>query len=296
MFIPLSILGGLTSAVPAAYQLFTGMKQQAQAGIGLSRLKRPEYNTPEEALRSMNVAQNRYADKFMPGQGAYTDRVEQQAANAFAQSSEAGNPFALISNIQGQSANQLRDINTQAVNQQMANEKAYQQSLGQIADYRDQEWQINKFAPYRDKYNEFRDMYGAARQNIYGGLDSLAGIGTNLIGGLMGGMGKKGVNVGRGGAGGGGGMGGSLMSGKQKNYSFNSADAAKALREFEMKQAGYNPNLPGFMNPTEFSDFNMKGYTDFGSTRGRNKFPEQFDNPFGLTGPNGAPYGTNFRF
>jgi hypothetical protein len=244
MFIPLSILGGLTSAVPAAYQLFTGMKQQAQAGIGLSRLKRPEYKTPEEALRAMNISQNRYADKFMPGQGAYMDRVEQQAANAFAQSSEAGNPFALIANIQGQAANQLRDINTQAVNQQMANEKAYQQSLGQIADYRDQEWQINKFAPYRDKYNEFRDMYGAARQNIYGGLDSLAGIGTSLIGGLMGGMGKKGVNVGRGGAGGGGGMGSSLMSGGQKKYSFNSADAAKALREFEMKQAGYNPNLP----------------------------------------------------
>jgi hypothetical protein len=254
MFIPLSILGGLTSAVPAAYQLFTGMKQQAQAGIGLSRLKRPEYKTPEEALRSMNVAQNRYADKFMPGQGAYMDRVEQQAANAFAQSSEAGNPFALIANIQGQSANQLRDINTQALNQQMANEKAYMQSLGQIADYRDQEWQINKFAPYRDKYNEFRDMYGAARQNIYGGLDSLAGIGTSLIGGLMGGMSKKGVNVGRGAAGGGAGMGGSLMGGGQKKYSFNSADAAKALREYEMKQAGMNPLMP-FDAPNMYNNF-----------------------------------------
>lgn len=291
MFIPLSILGGLTSAVPAAYQLFTGLKQQAKAGIGLSRLKRPEYNTPEEALRSMNIAQNRYADKFMPGQGSYMDRVEQQAANAFAQSSEAGNPFALIANIQGQAANQLRDINTQSVNQQMANEKAYQQALGQIADYRDQEWQINKFAPYRDKYNEFRDMYGAARQNIYGGLDSLAGIGTGLLGSMMGGLGKSGANIGGKGKGaGGGGMG----MGKQ--YSFNSADAAKAQREYEMKQAGYDPNRPYFMNPAEFSDFTMKGYTDFSKNNQSVPLGQLNYNPYG---PQiGAPIGsrTGFRF
>lgn len=279
MFIPLSILGGLAAAVPGAYQLFQGMKQQGQARRGLRNLQRPEYKTPEEALRAMNIAQNRYADKFMPGQGSYMDRVEQQAANAFAQSSEAGNPFALIANIQGQAANQLRDINTQSMNMQMANEKAYQQALGQIADYRDQEWQINKFAPYRDKYNEFRDMYGAARKNIYGGLDSLSGIATGLLGGMMTGL-NKGVNIGRGGAGGGGGIGkmGGLSGGK-KQYSFNSADAAKALREFEMKQAGYDPNAPWFMNFPEYAHFGSKDVT---GPQSGNQYPM---NPFEFTGP-----------
>lgn len=91
-------------------------------------------------------------------------------------------------------------------------------------------------------------------------------------------------------------MGGSLMSGGQKKYSFNSGDAAKALREFEMRQAGYNPNMP-FDAPNLF-DLGKNNVTGPGTpfTSSGYGTTEPYYYPLNLTNPNGAPYGTNFRF
>ena len=201
------MVGGLVSAIPSLYKLFEGIRQRKEGKQGLAGLTRPEYETPEEALRMMNISQMRYADKFMPGEGAYTDRIEQQASNAYAQSSEAGNPFALITNIQAQAGGQLQDMQTKSMQQQLQNENAYKQSLMQMSDYRDQEWQMNEFAPYKEKYTEYRDMFGAGTQNIYGGLDSLSAIGTGMLGaigqGFAGGMGGGSKLGGTGGTGGG---------------------------------------------------------------------------------------------
>lgn len=189
MFIPLSILGGLTSAIPGVYQLFQGMKQTREAKQGLEGLTRPKYETPEEVGRMLNISQNRYADKFMPGQAGYMDKIEQQAANAFGQSSEAGNPFAAITNIQAQAGSQLQDVNTQQLQMNMQNEAAYKEALMGMSTFKDREWQINEFAPYKDKYTEFRDMYGAGAKNTFGALDSLSSIGTSMLGSLLGPMG-----------------------------------------------------------------------------------------------------------
>lgn len=196
--IPLAI-GGLMSMVPSAFKLIEGIRQRSEAKQGLEGLTRPEYQTPEEVQRMLNISQMRYADKFMPGMGTYMDRIEQQAANAFAQGSEAGNPFALISNIQANAGNQLANLGIQQSNFQLQNEQAYQQALMQMAGYKDQEWQMNEYAPYKEKYTEYRDMFGAGTQNIYGGLDSLSAIGTGLLGafGNGGGMGANAGGMGK---------------------------------------------------------------------------------------------------
>lgn len=183
------LIGGLVSSIPSIFQTFEGIRQRDEAQKGLANLKRPEYQTPEEAQRALGMSQRRAADPFMPGQGAYMDRLEQQAANAFQQSTEAGNPFALISNIQGQAAQQLRDVNTQAMQQRMQNEQQYQNALMQMSTFRDREWQLNKFAPYKDQYNELRDMFGAGSKNLYGGISGLSSIGTSLAGNLLGNIG-----------------------------------------------------------------------------------------------------------
>jgi len=189
---PFTLMGGLFSAIPEIYKLTQGIKQRKEGTKGLEGLTRPEYVMPEEAKRALGISQMRYADKFMPGEGAYTDRIEQQAANAYGQSSEAGNPFALISNLHAQSGNQLQDMQTKAAQFQLQNENAYKQQLMSTADYRDQEWQMNEFAPYKEKYTEYRDMIGAGTQNIYGGMDSLAAIGTGLLGSFGQGFGMGG--------------------------------------------------------------------------------------------------------
>ena len=179
---PVGLLGGLISAIPSTYKLVQGLNQQQQATQGLAGLERPEYEIPEEQLRSLSLAQMRYGDSFMPGQGVYTDRIEQQAANAFSQSSEAGNPFAAITNIQAQSSSQLQDMQIRAMQMQMQNEQVYRQALSQMSGFKEKEFQFNEFAPYQDKYREYRDMLGAGKKNTYGALDSMAGMATGLLG------------------------------------------------------------------------------------------------------------------
>lgn len=186
MALPLALMGGIMSAVPATYKLISGIRQAQQGKAGLRRLDRPEYEIPAEQKEALNIARQRYADKFMPGQGMFMDRIEQQAANAFTMASEAGNPFAAITNIQSQASNQMQDLQTRAMQQQLMNEQAYQQQLATMAGFQEKEWQLNEFAPYKDKYTEFRDMIGAGNKNIYGGLDSLAGIGTSILSSTLG--------------------------------------------------------------------------------------------------------------
>jgi DNA-binding CsgD family transcriptional regulator len=227
--------------------MFQGLRQQKEAKRGLEGLERPEYQTPEEISRLLNISQNRYADKFMPGQGGYMDRIEQQAANAFTQSSEAGNPFALIANIQGQAGQQLEQVNTQAMNMQLQNEKEYQKALQIMAGQKDQEWQLNKFAPYSDKYNEYRDMFGAAKKNIYGGLDSLSGIATGMIGSMMGSFGGIGK-----GAGAGGGINQEALDAASKNFGAAggggglSAQEEEILQMFRQGKLGKTGGMGGF--------------------------------------------------
>jgi hypothetical protein len=181
------IIGAAVSALPALFKGFEGIRQRRDAEKGLASLERPEYTTPEEVNRMLGISQMRYSDSFMPGQGMLMDRIDQQAANAFAQGTEAGNPFALISNIQGQAGAQYQDLQARQMQQKLSNEAAYQQALMQMSQYKDLEWQMNEFAPYKDKYTELRDIYGAGTQNMYGALDSLSAIGTGLIGNIMGG-------------------------------------------------------------------------------------------------------------
>ena len=45
-----------------------------------------------------------------------------------------------------------------------------------MADYKDQQFQMNEFAPYAQAYQEGRQMTGAGFENIYGALSGIANI------------------------------------------------------------------------------------------------------------------------
>lgn len=170
----------LAQAVPAIVKTIGGTKQMAEGEIGLAGLNRPEYKMPEEVARALTMSQVAYGDPYMPGQGVMTDRAEQQAANAYSQSIEAGNPFAAIANIQGNSQNALQNIGVASANYQAQDMNRLMQMLQTVAGYRDTEFQMNKFAPYAEKSQEYRDMIGAGNKNFYGGLDQIAGAVGNL--------------------------------------------------------------------------------------------------------------------
>jgi hypothetical protein len=180
-----AIIAGLASAIPALYKTFSGINQVSKANTGLANLTRPTYNMPEEIARALRMTQQAYADPYMPGQGVMTDRAEQQAANAYAQSKESGNPFAAISQIQANANDQLQNIGVASANYQSQDFNRLLGMLQTVAGYRDTEFQMNKFAPYAEKSQEFRDMLGAGHKNIYGGLDQISGAVGNIGNALM---------------------------------------------------------------------------------------------------------------
>ena len=172
-------------AIPAIFKGLQGTKQMAEGELGLAGLKRPKYEMPEEVARALTMRQTAFADPYMPGQGVMTDRAEQQAANAYAQSVEAGNPFAAISSIQANSNQALQNIGVSSAQYQAQDANNLVQMLQTVAGYRDQEFQMNEFAPYAQKSQEYRDMIGAGNKNMYGAMDQIAGAIGSMGAGML---------------------------------------------------------------------------------------------------------------
>jgi hypothetical protein len=183
---PMLLAGTAISALPELYKMFQGIRQINQGKNGLAGLQRPKYETPEAFQRSMALSTNSFANGQMPGENLMADRANQTTANAFAQSKEAGNPFALIASLTAQNQGQLNNIGMESANYKNQLQQQFQQSLAQNANYQDQSWQMNKFAPYQEKAQEYRDIYGGGQQNLYNGMQSLGALGTRMMMPMMG--------------------------------------------------------------------------------------------------------------
>jgi len=191
----LGVIGALASAIPSIYRTIQGTKQMNEGRQGLAGLERPIYEMPEEVQRQLAISGAAYGDPSMPGQSMMVDRNNQTTANALAASREAGNPFASIAAIQANQQAGLQTIGYQAMQYQDQQRMQYMQQLQQVAGYRDTEWQMNKFAPYSDKYNEYRDMIGAGNKNVYSGIEGMSSVAMNVLGGIGGGSFNRGGKI-----------------------------------------------------------------------------------------------------
>ena len=167
-------------AIASILQTGYGIYQSVDASNKLANLQRPEYETPGEINQIKSLARTAYGDPSFAGQQAAQDRLDQQAATAYQQSSVAGNPFAAIAGIQaGQQAGQ-QNLNTFAAQQQQQDLMSYQRALQTAAPYTETEFQLNELAPYLDQFQESRDQFGAGTKNIYGGTRSLGSVADAL--------------------------------------------------------------------------------------------------------------------
>lgn len=169
----LSAIAGLLSAAPAIYQGISGIKQIGRGRLGLATLgQRPEYEIPDEIKQMTAMARANVADPYMAGENRMLDQANQSAANAFAQSKEAGNPLAMLGSINANTNQSLNQIGIQSAQQQNMDVQALTQQLQNLGNYKDQQWQMNTFAPYQDKYSEYRDMIGAGNKNVFDALQT----------------------------------------------------------------------------------------------------------------------------
>lgn len=149
------IIGGVQAAL--------GLGQLA---FGAKRPKRPTYTMPSEIKQLENRAYGR-----SPGYNQAAEKIDASAANSAEAAKETGNPLAAVSGILSVKNRAIEDL---AATDSASRENRITAALQAVADYKDKEFQLNKFAPYSDQYNAQRELTGAGIQNTFGGLGSIA--------------------------------------------------------------------------------------------------------------------------
>jgi hypothetical protein len=174
----------LLAALPAVFAGISAITQMAQGKKKLKALEaaggRPEYETPEEVKQALAISQANYADPTMPGQQTMYDRNSLAAANAARAAIEGGGGISSLAGIAAAESQGAQNIGIAGANFQNQQELQYQNQLGNMANYQDQAFQINEFAPYTEAYNEGREQIGAGQQNLYGALGSIAKVGMGM--------------------------------------------------------------------------------------------------------------------
>ena len=188
MPIPLAI----GAALGTAFQVGTGIVQAVKARKARAEMEqllrdRPEYTRPGEINRNLALAQARAGDAGFAGENALRDQTEINAANTASLASVGGDPFAaaLAAQAQLDSANRQTTATGEQLRRQ--DEAALSQALMTSAQYTDQEFQMNTFAPWSDAVGmaqlDYRDNRQGAIRNIGGGLNQLSSLSLGMLAG-----------------------------------------------------------------------------------------------------------------
>lgn len=181
MPIPLAVSAGI-SLLPALYKGISGIFQKNKAN-SINPVD-PGYTMNSGVLANAESLRNRASNYIMPGYSKALGNINSTYSTAFnngVQGASSGEDVldlaTKIAYGQANASNNLAAQNAQGA------EGAYLQSLqGNMAE--GQEYQ-NKNAYDREKYMmELREKAGltqAANENIYGALDSAAGVATNMF-------------------------------------------------------------------------------------------------------------------
>lgn len=178
------ILPAIIGAVPYVYQAAVGLNQLQQGQRGLRGLRRPQYSIPTAQQGALALARSAYADPRMPGEATAYSRIGQQMANFANTARDNQNVAAGLVQAQAMTNEANRDMAAQSAQFQLANQQNLQAQLGQYGQYQDMQWQLNKFAPYAQRYNEYREQVGAGQQNLMGAITGAANIAMTAIGDL----------------------------------------------------------------------------------------------------------------
>ncbi len=165
----------IPAALPIAIQGVTGVGQLI--GSMLKKTERPEYEIPSGLRSALGVAQTMVNNPFMAGYSQAVDQANLAASNMITAAQQSGGAQQSLASIAAAQGAQLRDIaqmNEASQQQDLAN---LQSVLQTYASAQDQECQMNKFAPYADKMQEKRDVFGAGLENLFGAASSFATIG-----------------------------------------------------------------------------------------------------------------------
>lgn len=180
------------AAIPALIQGGTGLLQLI-GSLG-SNPQRPKYEIPSALRSALGVAQMMASNPNIEGYSQAVDQINTTTANMVAGAQQAGNAQESIASIAAAQGGQVRDLAQMNEQGQRQDLQGLQQMLQVYSQAQDQEFQMNEFAPYADKAQEKRDVFGAGLENIMGGASSFALLGQ--LGGFGGMLGQQGAGQG----------------------------------------------------------------------------------------------------
>lgn len=157
----------LLSAIQGGIGLIQGV------GSLLKKDKRPEYEMPNALKQSLALA-NMQVGSRMPGYSQAVDQANLTAANQLAAAGQSGNTLESIQTIAGSQQGSMREIAAMDAQVEAQDLRNLQQTLGQVAQAQDMEFEANKLAPYQDSAQEKRDLMGAGIENVFGAANLLA--------------------------------------------------------------------------------------------------------------------------
>ncbi len=172
----------LVAAIPGILSSLFGAGQMMSGGADMRRLEnsRPEYQIPEEAKQALLLAQSMIGD--MPGTAVQQQRIDSGAANMIQNAMMTGNPLAALGSIQGTENKANQDLQTKNAEFRLSATDRAREALGTYSQYKDMEFQMNEFAPWKDRMQRAENQYGAGAKNLFGGLDSISSIATAFLG------------------------------------------------------------------------------------------------------------------
>jgi hypothetical protein len=219
-------------ATVGAVQYFKGKADQ-------KKNKRPTYEIPEEAKQNLTLAQQMALQGIPEAQRQnYIDNIQRTSATSLRNLGSRNAALAGVAQVQQQQNNAYQQLFGMDAQARQANQKGILDQNQNLANYRDQAFQLNSINPYYEKTAQNQAMMGAGLQNF--GKSFQMGAST---------MGKYGSNGG----------GGYLAQGNP--YTFNRTQYNQQSPDFY----NYNPNSIQFdPNNGNYNNDNQDLYNDIG--------------------------------
>jgi hypothetical protein len=181
----MGLIGGVAQMGGAAHSAGQAKKLRDEAG------DQPQYKIPASAQKIIDMYESMPKDgRQMPGFQEARRMIEASAARGSKQiadvsESSVGATTGLIANQErvGKETNALMQLAAQFQDMDRKSIESNKASAyARMAGYEDEQFRLNEYAPWERSQIRADQMQDAARQQFWGGLDSLASTGVNYAG------------------------------------------------------------------------------------------------------------------
>ncbi len=159
------------------------MKRRAQATFDKNK-----FDVPESAKASLQSAQRRASKVGLAGQDIIEAQMGQSTAQGVKQAQSAATSssdvLGMLSSLYGNQQLQQQNLGLQAAQQYDKNQIALQSSLGQMANWENQNGNITYYIHINNKWAAAGQMRSEATNTINAGISGIASSASSLVGGL----------------------------------------------------------------------------------------------------------------